>query len=931
MTARLAGSEVHAYSIGVPAGQLLHAVVEQKGVDVVVTLRNGRGAMLLAVDSPNRDWGPEEFWWIAPENGIWRLEVRPLRPASQGLYRLWVVSVGRPGFSDLSRVEARQETERAERLRAAGDAAAARRHLAVARELWRRNGELTQQTLGDLRLAEAAADVGDSTGEIAAYRSAVAGYRGIGDPRQETYSELRLGDALRRVGDLEGAWQAQAAALNLARLHGLPADEAAALNNLALILEARGETRAALERYRLALSIFRRLGARAQVAAVLHNLGVRLSLLGLLEPAEKDLAEASSLRRALGEVQALGATLTELGWVYRLQALAGGGESLRIRSRAILEQALACRRAAQDSAGAAGTLDRLGTVFRDDRRWDEALSSYQQSLAIVLREPPGPNLAHGLNNLSELWLDRRHFARARRLATHALARFMALPVRDPHGEAHAHFLLGRAAAGLGDLNGARSELEQALGAVEALRSGLGDDTLTLPFFALRQLYFEGAIGTLMDLDVRQPGRGFAAAALLTSERARMRSLIDGIVERERRDGGRGHAEDAQPPAPPLSIDRIKNELLDSDTLLLEFNLDEERGFLWIVSRAGLAVYPLPGRRVLEPLVRRVYKCIGRSIDDCAAARRLADLLLGGVTDRREVKRLAVVTDGLLAYVPFAALPWGVARHPLGERYEIVRLPSATTVLALRRRRTGNPPDKGPVVVVLADPVFSASDPRVRRDDKAQSSIEPADREALTRTVGDLSLDGLERLPATRREAAAIQAQAPGALVILDFAARREVFDTAAVRHAQLLHLATHSLVHPVDPALSGIVLSLVDDQGRPRPGFLQASEIAGLDLEASLVVLSACKTALGPETKGEGLMGLARAFLHAGARRVIVSLWNVEDESSATLMTHFYEGLLRHELTPTAALRRAQLAMRADPSTANPSNWAGFELQGDWR
>jgi len=127
------------------------------------------------------------------------------------------------------------------------------------------------------------------------------------------------------------------------------------------------------------------------------------------------------------------------------------------------------------------------------------------------------------------------------------------------------------------------------------------------------------------------------------------------------------------------------------------------------------------------------------------------------------------------------------------------------------------------------------------------------------------------------------------------------------------------------------VLSLVDEQGRPRPGFVRAEEIAGLDLSADLVVVSACKTALGPEVRGEGLLGLGRAFLRGGARRVLVSLWAIEDRSSAALMERFYEGLLRERLPPAAALRRAQLGLRSEPDWADPYYWAGFEIQGDWQ
>ena len=102
-------------------------------------------------------------------------------------------------------------------------------------------------------------------------------------------------------------------------------------------------------------------------------------------------------------------------------------------------------------------------------------------------------------------------------------------------------------------------------------------------------------------------------------------------------------------------------------------------------------------------------------------------------------------------------------------------------------------------------------------------------------------------------------------------------------------------------------------------------------MDADLVVLSACRTALGKEIKGEGLVGLTRAFMYAGAPRVVASLWQVNDHATAELMTHFYQGILQQKLSPAAALRAAQRALSRDPRWREPYLWAGFVLQGDWR
>jgi len=583
------------------------------------------------------------------------------------------------------------------------------------------------------------------------------------------------------------------------------------------------------------------------------------------------------------------------------------------------------RRADGDLAGEAGTLDRLGTVHRDSGRWDQALACYRRSLALI---PPSAvrNIAHSLSNQAELWLARGDPAAASRLAQRAATDFAALPAPDPFGAAHARYLLGRAAAGLDDAAGARRHLGQALKTIETLREELGDQTLTLPFFALRQTYFEGTIESFMDLDAKAPGDGFARAALETSERARMRTLLDSLAERRSRDRG------LPPRAPllPVTASQIQ-ELLDDETMLLDYSLGEERGVLWVVDRHGITSSSIPGRRALTPLVRQAYRALSQSIGDLEAPGRLAHILLDPVAGRLHGRRLAVVTDGLLAFIPFAALPWGPDRRPLIESYEIVRLPSVTILAALRRRATPHNSHNPQTAAVLADPVFSSWDRRVPGHPPHPPEPPPADRSDLTRSVSDLGMSRLQRLPSTRREAEVIAALAPGSFIALDFAARREALQSPAVRGANLLHLATHGLLNAKNPALSGIVLSLVDAQGRPREGFLRADEISGLGLSADLVVLSACKTALGPEVRGEGLLGLSRAFLAGGARRLVGSLWSVEDRASADLMERFYDGLLRRKLPPATALREAQLALLRNPERKEPADWAGFELQGDWR
>src|SRR6185436_2255960 len=251
---------------------------------------------------------------------------------------------------------------------------------------------------------------------------------------------------------------------------------------------------------------------------------------------------------------------------------------------------------------------------------------------------------------------------------------------------------------------------------------------------------------------------------------------------------------------------------------------------------------------------------------------------------------------------------------------------------LRRERAGRRPPAG-LVAVLADPVFGRDDPRLGRGILASSQPAAGRPRGLESVAQAAGLDGFPRLPASRREAELILRSVPPeeSLRAFGFDASRERVLAGALEPFRIVHFATHGLIHPEHPELSGIVLSLLDTHGRQRDGFLRLHEIYDLHLEADLVVLSACRTALGQEIRGEGLSGLTQGFFHAGASRVVVSLWGVDDEATAELMGRFYHGLLRQRLPPGQALRAAQLALAADSRRSSPYFWAGFTLQGEWR
>jgi CHAT domain-containing protein len=348
-----------------------------------------------------------------------------------------------------------------------------------------------------------------------------------------------------------------------------------------------------------------------------------------------------------------------------------------------------------------------------------------------------------------------------------------------------------------------------------------------------------------------------------------------------------------------------------------------------------------------------------------AAADLSQMVLGPVANLLPGKRLVIVADGPLQYVPFGALPepsrkgkgktegngGTELRKPLIVSHEIVNVPSSSTLALLRKEIAGR--HAAPkLVAVLADPVFEAEDSRVlktnRQSDPGAATRGDAEPEgaassdslaedSLSRSAAEVGLtregQRLRRLFFTRREADSILEQVPegAGAKFLDFQANRTTAKAPDLVKYRVVHFATHGLLDSEHPELSGLVLSLVDEHGKQQNGFLNLQDIYNLNLHADLVVLSACQTGLGKDIRGEGLVGLTRGFMYAGAPRVMASLWNVDDVATSELMKNLYENMFKRGLTPAAALRGAQVEMWKSKRWSAPYFWASFVFQGEWR
>jgi len=403
---------------------------------------------------------------------------------------------------------------------------------------------------------------------------------------------------------------------------------------------------------------------------------------------------------------------------------------------------------------------------------------------------------------------------------------------------------------------------------------------------------------------------------------------------------------------PTSLRQIQEQLLAPDTLLLEYALGDERSFLWAITQSRVDIFILPPRKEIEALALDVYGLLSnpRSSPVLEAeyrikAQKLSRMTVGPVSGLLNKKRILVVADGALQYVPFFALPVpqetpGTSRSetvPILFEHEVVSLPSASTLALIRKEVEGRRPAPKSVAV-LADPVFDRKDPRPNDlgqgpSPKVSGNVVEKLEKALRGAAGADDVMDLPPLAATRDEADAIMKLVPNPtdrLIATDFRANLQTAKSPELSQYRIIHLATHGLFDSSHPERSGLVFSTFDTQREPINGVLRLRDIYNLNLPAELVVLSACNTALGKEVKGEGLIGLTRGFMYAGAARVVSSLWKVDDTASAELMTRFYSKMLKENLSPASALRSAQLDLLKVRAWRSPHFWAAFVLQGEW-
>ncbi len=629
-----------------------------------------------------------------------------------------------------------------------------------------------------------------------------------------------------------------------------------------------------------------------------------------------------------------------------------------------------------NNRGAANALVNIGFSYYEAGNLDQALSLLKRAADLQTNDPIG--LAYTKTNIARILIDKGEPNEALKILSEALK----LRGGDKSGEAITLYAMALAHVHLNELNAALSEIEAARTIVEDIRRSTVNPELRALFRGSVDKIYKLYVDILMRqgrtpeaFEFEDNARAAELSETLLAARVNLLTSLDAATLRTWQDlndqvlvlaGKRqllGREMQKSPAAvelntqidkktaqlrtitekvlgnpstasllkpTPLSTQQVR-ELLDSETTLLEYSLGDERSYVWAVSKTEdtLTGYPLPGRKKIDELGKKLRELLTSPRLDQDSLRRyqqlsteLTSMLLAPVSNEIRGKRILIVADGILQYIPFSALPEPnkADGQPLIIEHEIVNAPSASALAALRFETTSRR-EAPSTLALFADPVYVRAQ-NANRTGSAGS--EGAKGENALRPLA-FAKDEIKEIRSAFAKLGAGKNLSPQT----GYDATRQNAISATVQNFRIIHYSAHGVADDSRPEASGIYLSRYDRQGREIPNFVGLSDVYSLKLSADLVVLSACETALGKEVRGEGILGLTRGFMYAGSATVVSSLWEVNEFHTATLMGLFYKGMFEDRQPPTAALRMAQREMWRQKLP--PYYWAGFNLYGEWR
>jgi len=405
---------------------------------------------------------------------------------------------------------------------------------------------------------------------------------------------------------------------------------------------------------------------------------------------------------------------------------------------------------------------------------------------------------------------------------------------------------------------------------------------------------------LTEQNQKDPGKGYDLLAFEYAQRCKSRSFLEQIKGSD-----------------PVTLKQVQQAGMNMNSVILEYSLGDSSSVMWVITPESYQMIRLPDRKTLEDQVETFrFALMNPDRDNLSflqqAGYSLYTYLIAPAEPFLSRKsQVVILPDGILHYVPFEVL---ITKEPeagkelpysklpyLGIKYPLSYGQSASSYVSMIADRTNSTRKQHQIkeLVAFGDPIY---------------------------------MDKYKRLEYSGVEVDNIASLFPEDQVSIykqGTATEDQIKNKNGLSEYKYIHFATHGILDEQNPGRSGLVLS--QDQDSPEDGILRADEITALNLNADLVVLSACQTGIGKMIRGEGMIGLSRSFIYAGAPAVVVSLWSVSDQSTSLLMQRFYKNLVEEHLSKAEALQQARISLLKDEQFAHPFFWAPFVLTGDWQ
>jgi CHAT domain-containing protein/tetratricopeptide (TPR) repeat protein len=849
-------------------------------------------------------------------------------------------------------------------------------------------------------IANAYDKLGESQKALDFYQQSLTGAKADKNYRRAGLLLNQIAVIYSKLGQFQNAIDACNESAKFSRAANAKDILSAALNNLASLYNDLSDHEKAIEISLEALKIQQETGNKRGEASTLNYLGVFYRGLGNNEKALEYYLKSLELRRALNDRTRQAQVLTNIGAVYYYK------DDMK-KALEYFQQGLEMSRAVNNREDEAFALTGVAVAQKESGEKQKALETFNQALALHKTNGTRPSEANSLLWIAQTQRDLGQLTEALTSIESSIniieslrsniageeRRTMFFSSHQDYYDFYIDLLMQlhnqKPSQGFDAMALQAKERANARSLFELLQESQTDIRQGVDAKLLeRERALQQQINT-KDQRLRQLRLAKKDAKQIETAQKELDKLLSDFKDVQSQIRAKSPQYAALTQAKTASLKEIQ-QTLDDNTILLEYSLGKKKSFLWLVTKTNVTTYDLPSQNEIETFVGKIYELLksgapqkGESINQHRArlekvnaeywanAANLSKILFGAAASQLGEKRLLIVADGALHYIPFAALPipnstsqiqdsrfkvqnrnaigkskienffnpQSAIRNPqsampLISKHEIVNLPSASVLVLLRQNETARKPAPKNLAV-FADPVFESDDIRIAKA-KSQSNQTAANKQTKPREVDLVIRDAgveLGRLSLSKEEADAILSfVAPNnSFTAFGFDASKKTLLTQDLSQYRIVHFATHGLVNSRHPELSSIALSLFDEKGNAVDGLLRLHEIYNLKLPAELIVLSACQTGLGKEIRGEGLIGLTRGFMYAGAQRVAVSLWNVQDDATQEMMKRFYQNMLQKNMRPAAALRTAQLEMFQSKRWSSPYHWAAFVLQGEWK